>query len=133
MDKGTLGLGLKIVGILVIAFALHFAVFTFTDFGQSFVGLGYSLIGFYGFEFLFTIGVLFAMEGIKTSMPNSLGYVFLGFITVRLLASYLFGRAGLDSESTDEFFKYNFLLIVMTYLGGDAFIAYHVLNKQEIK
>ncbi|WP_121964822.1 hypothetical protein [Myroides sp. N17-2] len=131
MDKGTLGLGLKILGVLAIAFALHFALFTFTDFGQSFVELGYSLVGFYGFELLFTIGILFAMEGIKTSMPNSLGYVFLGFITVRLLASYLFVRAGLDSEKVDELFKYNFLLVVMIYLGGDAFVAYHVLNKKE--
>ncbi|MGL4581433.1 MAG: hypothetical protein ACRCVU_00480 [Flavobacterium sp.] len=131
MGKETLGLGLKILGILAIAFALHFALFTFTDFGQSFVELGYSLVGFYGFELLFTIAILFAMEGIKTSMPNSLGYVFLGFITVRLLASYLFVRAGLDSENVDELFKYNFLLVVMIYLGGDAFVAYHVLNKKE--
>ncbi|MGL5276910.1 hypothetical protein SAMN04488018_102262 [Myroides marinus] len=130
MDKETIGLGLKLLGALVVIFALHFVAFTFTDFGQSFVDLGYSLVGFYGFEFLFSIGILLAMVGIKTSMPNSLGYVFLGFITVRLLASYLFVREGLDSENVDELFKYNFLIVVLIYLGGDAFVAYHILNKK---
>jgi len=130
MGKETIGLGLKLLGALVVIFALHFAAFTFTDFGQSFVDLGYSLVGFYGFEFLFSIGILLSMVGIKTSMPNSLGYVFLGFITVRLLASYLFVREGLDSENVDELFKYNFLIVVLIYLGGDAFVAYHILNKK---
>lgn len=130
MDKETIGLGLKLLGGLVVVFILHFALFSFTDFGQSFVELGYSLIGIYGFEFLFSIGMLLAMSGIKSSMPNNLGYVFLGFITVRLLASYLFVREGLDSENVDELFKYNFLIVVLIYLGGDAFVAYHILNKK---
>lgn len=130
MDKETVSLSLKLFGVLAVVFAIHFALFTYTDFGQSFVELGYSLAGFYGFEFIFSIGMLFAMQGIKTSMPNSLGYVFLGFITVRLLASYLFVREGLDSDNVDELFKYNFLLVVLIYLGGDAFIAYRILNKK---
>lgn len=130
MDKGILSIGVKLSIGLLICFGMHFAIFSFTNFGDSFKSLNYSLESFYGFEFIFSIASLFALTGIKNSMPNNLGYVFLGLITLRLFASYLFARTGLDSEQVDEFFKYNFLLIVLIYLAGDAYIGYSILNKK---
>lgn len=91
--------------------------------------LGYSLEMFYGFEFIFSVVIFFALFGIKNSMPNNLGFVFLGFITLRLIASYLFAKRGLDHEMIQEGFKYNFLVIILVFLGGDAFVAYSILNK----
>lgn len=129
MSKEALGVGLKVIVSLLICFAVHFAIISFTDFGDSINNLGYSLIGFYGFELIFTLGVFFAMFGMKSSMPNNLGFVFLGVITLRLIASYLFAREGLDNEEVDQTFKYNFLIIVLVFLAGDAYIAYHILNK----
>ncbi|MBB1140605.1 DUF6168 family protein [Myroides sp. WP-1] len=129
MDKETLQIGLKLFIGLVVVFALHYAVVAFTNAGNSLIELGYSLEQFYGFEFIFSIIIFFAMFGIKNSLPNNLGFVFLGFITVRLIASYLFAKNGLDHEMADEGFKYNFLVIVLVFLGGDAFVAYSILNK----
>lgn len=129
MSKEALGVGLKVIVSLLICFAVHFAIISFTDFGDSINNLGYSLIVFYGFELIFTLGVFFAMFGMKSSMPNNLGFVFLGVITLRLIASYLFAREGLDNEEVDQTFKYNFLIIVLIFLAGDAYIAYHILNK----
>lgn len=129
MSKEALGVGLKVLISLLICFAVHYAIISFTDFGNSIVNLGYSLLGFYGFELIFTLGVFFAMFGMKSSMPNNLGFVFLGVITLRLIASYLFAREGLDSEAVDQTFKYNFLVIVLIFLASDAYIAYHILNK----
>lgn len=129
MDKETVQIGLKLFIGLVVAFALHYAVIAFTDAGNSLLDLGYSLEKFYGFEFIFSIIIFFAMFGIKNSLPNNLGFVFLGFITMRLIASYLFAKNGLDHEMMDEGFKYNFLLLVLVFLGGDAFVAYSILNK----
>lgn len=132
MDKETLHIGLKLFIGLVVVFALHYAVVAFTDAGESLMDLGYSLEKFYGFEFLFSIALFFSMFAIKNSLPNNLGFVFLGFITLRLIASYLFARKGLDSETVVEGFKYNFLAIVLVFLGGDAFVAYSILNKNII-
>ncbi|MDR2222615.1 MAG: DUF6168 family protein [Flavobacteriaceae bacterium] len=129
MTKDILGIGLRVIVGLLLCFMLHYALFTFTSLGQSFTQLGYSLPALYGFEIAFSIGVLLAMVGIKSSMPNNLGYVFLGFITLRLVASYLFVQEGLDSEQVDVMFKYNFLGTVLIFLAGDAYVAYHVLNK----
>jgi len=129
MDKETLQVGLKLFIGLVVVFALHYALVAFTDAGDALIELGYSLEKFYGFEFIFSIVIFFALFGIKSSLPNNLGFVFLGFITLRLIASYLFAKNGLDSEMAQEGFKYNFLAIVFVFLGGDAFIAYTILNK----
>ncbi|MGS4346013.1 DUF6168 family protein [Myroides odoratus] len=129
MDRETVQIGLKLFIGLVVVFVMHYAVVAFTDAGNSLLELGYSLEKFYGFEFVFSLIIFFALFGIKNSLPNNMGFVFLGFITLRLIASYLFAKNGLDHEMTDEGFKYNFLLIVLVFLGGDAFIAYSILNK----
>ena len=129
MDRETVQIGLKLFIGLVVVFVMHYAVVAFTDAGNSLLELGYSLEKFYGFEFVFSLIIFFALFGIKNSLPNNMGFVFLGFITMRLIASYLFAKNGLDHEMTDEGFKYNFLLIVLVFLGGDAFIAYSILNK----
>ena len=129
MDKESIQVGLKLLVGLIIVFALHFAVVTFTSASDALTQLGYRLEMFYGFEFFFTVVLFFAMHGIKNSLPNSLGFVFLGFITLRLISSYLFAKKGLDHEMISEGFKYNFLLIVLVFLGGDAFVAYAILNK----
>lgn len=129
MDKETLQIGIKLFLGLVVVFALHYAVIAFTSAGDSFMELGYSLEMFYGFEFIFSVVIFFALFGIKNSMPNNLGFVFLGFITLRLIASYLFAKRGLDHEMIQEGFKYNFLVIILVFLGGDAFVAYSILNK----
>ncbi|WP_410877949.1 DUF6168 family protein [Myroides sp. DW712] len=129
MDKETVQIGLKLFIGLVVVFVLHYAAVAFTDAGNSLLEVGYSLEKFYGFEFIFSLIIFFALFGIKNSLPNNLGFVFLGFITMRLIASYLFAKNGLNHEMTDEGFKYNFLLIVLVFLGGDAFIAYSILNK----
>ncbi|MDR0229256.1 MAG: hypothetical protein LBI72_09355 [Flavobacteriaceae bacterium] len=129
MTKDTLGVTLRVIAAMLVCFIVHYVLFAFTNIGQSFVQLGYDLPVLYGFEVIFSIGIILAMVGIKSSMPNSLGYVFLGFITLRLFASYLFVKEGLDSEQVDEMFKYNFLGTVLIFLAGDGYVAYHVLNK----
>ncbi|MBB1149155.1 MULTISPECIES: hypothetical protein [unclassified Myroides] len=129
MDKETVQMGVKLLVGLIAVFALHYAVVTFTNAGDALSVLGYSIEQFYGFELIFTIATFFALVGIKNSLPNNLGFVFLGFITLRLIASYLFAKKGLDHEMIAEGFKYNFLVIVLVFLGGDAFVAYSILNK----
>lgn len=129
MDRETVQMGVKLLVGLIVVFALHYAVVAFTSAGDSLIALGYSLEKFYGFELIFTIATFFGLVGIKNSLPNNLGFVFLGFITLRLIASYLFAKKGLDHEMVEEGFKYNFLAIVLVFLGGDAFVAYRILNK----
>lgn len=129
MDKQILSIGLKVLLSLILCFGVQYAILTYFDFSDSLKSLGYSLQGFYGFELIFTIVMLLAMFGIKNSLPEQLGFVFLGFITLRLVASYLFAANGLDHEDTTGAFKYNFLLIILVFLVGDAFIAYRILNK----
>ncbi|MHC5353184.1 hypothetical protein ACYSNX_03180 [Myroides sp. LJL115] len=129
MDKNLLNIGFKVLGILIICFCAQFAVLYFTGWHESLSNLEYSLVGLYGFELIFSIVIFFAMIGIAKSLPEQLGFVFLGFITLRLIGSYLFAEQGLDHVDTQDVFKYNFVIIVLIFLGTDAYTAYRVLNK----
>lgn len=130
MSKDMLGVSLRLVVVLLLFFIAHFVLFTTTDIGHSMVSLGYSLPILYLIEFVFSIGLVLSMVGIKNSMPHSLAYVFLGFITLRLVVSYIYVSEGLNGGMGDDTFKYNFLTVVLIFLGGDAYVAYNVLNKE---
>ncbi|MHC5201042.1 hypothetical protein [Myroides sp. LJL119] len=129
MDKSILKIGLKVIISLVICFFAQYAILYFSGWDSSLSKLGYSLAGLYGFELIFSIVILLAMVGIVKSLPEHLGFVFLGFITLRLIGSYLFVEQGLDHVDTDDAFKYNFVIVVLVFLGTDAYTAFRVLNK----
>lgn len=129
MDKNILNIGLKVIICIAICFIAQFAILYFTNWDSSLSKLNYSLAGLYGFELIFSIVILFAMVGMAKSLPEQLGFVFLGFITLRLIGSYLFAEQGLDHVDTDDTFKYNFVIVVLVFLGTDAYTAFRVLNK----
>lgn len=130
MEKRTIKIGLQLLIGLIIVFAIHYGFVAVTESGASLSDMGYTLEKLYAFEFLFSIIIFIALNGIKNSLPENLGFVFLGFITLRLIASYLFVQSALDHEQVDQIFKFNFLGTVLVFLAGDAFVAYNILNKK---
>ncbi len=130
MDKGSIKVGLQLLIALIVIFALHYAFVALTDSSESLTNMGFTLEKFYAFEILFSLIVFFALYGIKNSLPENLGFVFLGLITLRLIASYLYVQEALDNEQVEQAFKFNFLAIVLIFLAGDAFVAYNILNKK---
>lgn len=130
MDKEILKTGGEALFLLIICFAVHRGIFLIADYGESLHRLGYSLSGLYGFEFIFTVILFLSIAGVRSVLPNSLGFLFLILITLRLAGSYLFVRSGLDSPQGDEAFKYNFLIVVLVFLGTDTYLVYRILNKK---
>ncbi len=129
MDKKILGIGVRVLAFIIICFCVQYAVLYFTGSHEFISKLGHSLEGLYGFELIFSVVMLFAMVGISKSLPEQLGFVFLGFITLRLIGSYLFVQQGLDSIEAHDVFKYNFVITVLVFLATDAYTAFKVLNK----
>lgn len=129
MNKDMLSVGVRITVVLLLTFVLHFVLFATTDIGESMKSLGYNLPVLYLMEFVFSISLVVAMFAIMNSLPHSLGYVFLGFITLRLVASYIYISEGLNGGMADDAFKFNFLTVVLIFIMADAYVAYNVLNK----
>lgn len=130
MGKGIIKVGLQLLIAFIVVFTLHYAIVALTSSGESLTNMGFTLEKFYAFEILFSVIIFFALFGIKNSLPDNLGFVFLGLITLRLIASYLYAQDALDNEQVDQVFKFNFLAIVLIFLAGDAFVAYNILNKK---
>ncbi len=130
MEKGIIKVGLQLLIAFIVVFTLHYVIVALTSSSESLTSMGFTLEKFYAFEVLFSVITFFALYGIKNSLPDNLGFVFLGLITLRLIASYLYAQEALNSEQVDEIFKYNFLAIVLIFLAGDAFVAYNILNKK---
>lgn len=130
MGKGIIKVGLQLLIAFIVVFTLHYAIVALTSSGESLTNMGFTLEKFYAFEILFSVIIFFTLFGIKNSLPDNLGFVFLGLITLRLIASYLYAQDALDNEQVDQVFKFNFLAIVLIFLAGDAFVAYNILNKK---
>lgn len=128
-NKFNLKLGLQVVFFLIVCFLVHFGLTLVLGLDGQWNQYDISLTGIYGFGFILTILIYFAVIGIHFSMPQSLGYVFLGLITIRGISSYLLIDRYMEVNDSSDFLKYNFLISFFVYLISDAYMAYRVLNK----
>lgn len=119
-----------ILSVIILAFAAHTGLLYVANLQSEWDQFNYSLIGIYSFELIFTALFFFALIGIYRVMPANFGFVFLGLITLRAVASYIFINKGLEIEGASSFLKYNFLVGFMLFLALDAVIAYAILNKK---
>lgn len=129
MSKFNLKLGFQVFIMLLVFYGLHFGFTKVLGIDGEWKGLGLTLELLYAFNFLFTVIIFGALIGIHYAMPQSLGYVFLGLITVRAIASYLFVDNAVNISTSGDFLRYNFLLSFLVFLMMDAFVAYRLLNK----
>lgn len=83
----------------------------------------------YALQFLLSVVMIFTTVGIGNAMPQSLGYVFLGFLTLKVVVTYWVVMPVLEQEVVVDFFKYNYLGVFFLFLFFDVYIAYRVLNQ----
>lgn len=126
----------KFFGILLLLTVVFFMVHQ-----QLLFGMGvdhfwhettYSLLGFYGFGAGASLLLMALLFGAAHALPKQLGFVFLGAITLKLLASYLYVREGLGLFEND-FLEYNFLVSFFLFLFFDVFVAFKLITQVDIK
>lgn len=121
-----------ILMLLIVAVASYFAHYLVLG------GIGnqelwqqtdYSLIGLYIFGALASLVVVIVTLMAQWSMPKNLGFVFLGLMTIKAVASYIYIQGGLNKFEND-FIEYNFLVVFFLFLFFDVFIAFKALNQE---
>ena len=120
---------LLLVGIA--SYAAHFLVLSGMEADTYWAESGYSLAGMYTFGIVASLAVLVLVLLAQWSMPKNLGFVFLGLMTVKAVASYIYIQNGLNKFEND-FIEYNFLVVFFIFLFFDVYIAFKTLN-QEVK
>ena len=131
MSKYDISTAIKTVLGLALFGVVHYTVFYGLGLQEAFKTLDYCIEELYLLEFFFTVLVFGLMVGLRKKLTDNLGYLFLGIIALRLVASYLFARNGLSSALETSVFRYNLVAVVLIFLGGDTFIAYRILNNIE--
>ena len=128
MSKAVAFVGqLAILGL--VSFGLHFLLHSISK-DLSFWDTAYiSLWQIYALQFLLSVAVIFGVVGIGNSMPQNLGYVFLGFLTLKVVVNYLVIRPALEPSVGSDFFKHNYLAVFFLFMIFDVYVTYRILNQ----
>lgn len=118
--------------VLIASFAAHYLVLSNNDVAGYWTESGYSLIGLYAFVGIASLLVMLLVFLAKWSMPEKMGFIFLGLMFVKAVASYIYIQNGLNKFEND-FIEYNFLAVFFIFLFFDVFIAFKALNQEDSK
>lgn len=128
-----MGKALAFIGQLAIlalvSFGLHYLLQSITKYLSLWDDAYMHLWQVYTLQFLMSVVVIFAVVGIRKAMPESLGYVFLGFFTLKVIITYLIASPVLDTPLESDFFKYNYFAVFFLFMIFDVYVTYRVLNQ----
>jgi len=117
--------------VTIAAFAAHYLVLNGMDASGYWQQSGYSLTGMYTFGTVSSFCVILFVLIAQWAMPKKLGLVFLGAMTVKAIASYIYIHGGLGIFEND-FLEYNFLIVFFIFLFFDVFVAFQVINQTDM-
>jgi len=128
-----MGKALAFIGQLAIlalvSFGLHFLLQSITKQSVLWETASVQLWQIYALQLLLSSLLIFGVVGIGKSMPQNLGFLFLGFLTLKLVINYVAIRGALEASGSDNFFKYNFLVVFFLFMFFDVYVTYRVLNQ----
>lgn len=122
---------LKLIGISVVVFGLHLGSQYIFESIDDWNGAPFNLLQIYFVEFLISLLTIIAISAIQKVSFNNTGFVFLGFVTLRLVASYIFIKPLLEMGEAFEFIKFHFLLIFFVYLTFDVYVTFVLLKEND--
>ncbi|WP_156306022.1 hypothetical protein [Sphingobacterium endophyticum] len=131
MNKFLL-LVLVLLAVTGICFGIHYAILKFNDLDHWWIGSGYSLSGMYIFGAVSSLVMMMVYLGLDYSMPQQTGFGFLVGMTIKAGASYFYIKDGVNLLEND-FIELNFLIVFFVYLLFDAFVAYFLVNQQDLE
>lgn len=118
------------LGILaLITLGLHFLMHSITKDLPLWDSAHMHLWQIYALQFLLSALVIIAVVSIGNVMPNNLGFVFLGVLTLKVVVNYIVLRPVLKSNDPSNFFKYNFLIVFFLFMFFDVYVTYRILNQ----
>lgn len=119
-----------LVVLVVTAFIAHKLVISGMELDYLWEQTDYSLVGLYAFGGISSLLAVVLILLTHWSMPKNLGFVFLGLMTVKVIAGYIYISDALGTFE-NKFMEYNFLVVIFLFLFFDVFIAFKTLNQED--
>lgn len=116
--------------VAVVTFTAHYLVLEGVDMGSLWNETPYSLGSLYLFQVVCSIIVAVVVLLAQWSMPKNLGFIFLGLILIKMVASYIYIQDGLGALP-GKFVEFNFLASFFCFLFLDVYLAYQAINQGE--
>lgn len=120
---------IQLILLALVTFGLHFLYHSLADKLTLWEMAPMQLWQIYGLQLLLSIILIFGIIGISNSMPQNLGFVFLGFFTLKVIINYIVIRPVLKAGESFDFFKYSFLIVFFMFMAFDVYVTYRVLNQ----
>ena len=115
--------------LALVSFGLHFLLQSITKDLVLWDAAYMQLWQIYALQFLLSVLLIFGVVGIGKTMSQNIGFVFLGFLTLKLVINYIAISAALKTDVADDFFKHNLLVVFFLFMFFDVYVAYRVLNQ----
>lgn len=119
----------QLVILALVAFGLHFLLQSITKDLLLWDNAYMHLWQIYALQLLLSVVLIFAVVGIGKSLPQHLGYVFLGVFTLKIVINYILINPALKNDTASDFFKYNYLVVFFLFMFFDLYVTYRVLNQ----
>ncbi len=113
-----------------VAYAAHYGISMAMGFSERWIALGYSLEGMYALQAGISLFVVVMIAMAQFAMPKNVGFIFLGLVLLKAIASYVYINAGLEA-SEDKFLALQFLIVFFLFLFVDVYMAYRAINQAE--
>lgn len=115
--------------LALITLGLHFLMHSITKDLPLWDTAHMHLWQIYALQFLLSALVIIAVVSIGNVMPNNLGFVFLGVLTLKVVVNYIMLKPVLKANDSGDFFKYNFLIVFFLFMFFDVYVTYRILNQ----
>jgi hypothetical protein len=91
----------------------------------------YTFYQTFSFFAISSIVILLLNLAVQKKAKDQLGFVFLGIMTVKVIAAYIFIAPALELKTaSNQFEKNNFFIYFLTFLAIDVYLTAQILNKK---
>lgn len=122
---------LQLLGLLGMVYANIFLVENLFSLQENWNTTYYNFFQTFSFFAISSIVILLLNLAVQKKAKEQLGFVFLGIMTLKVIAAYVFIAPALEYKTaTSQFEKNNFFVYFLVFLAIDVYLTIQILNKK---
>ena len=122
---------IQLLVLLGIVYANIFLIENLFSLQENWNTTYYSFSQTFSFFAISSVLILLLNLAVQKKAKEQLGFVFLGIMTIKVIAAYVFIAPALENKiGISEFEKINFFVYFLVFLAIDVYLTIQILNKK---